>query len=91
VNVTEYECLKSELERELIERFGPMIMGKDLATWLGYPSMPAFRQALSRKIVPVATFRIENRKGYFAMVTDVAVWLANQRYPQEMGSTKNET
>lgn len=83
MNVTEFESMKTELEKDLTDRFGPMITGKDLATWLGYPSMPAFRQSLSRKKVPVATFRIENRKGYFAMVSDVAAWLARQRFPEQ--------
>lgn len=56
-----------------------MISGEALRTALGYPSMEAFRQALSRKTVPIPVFSIDARRGKFALVKDLARWLACQR------------
>jgi len=67
------------LERGLMEKHGPMIANDALRIALGYPSMEAFRQALVRKTVPVPVFGLENRRGKFALVKDVAHWLAKQR------------
>ena len=71
--------LAAALERDLLEKHGPMIANDDLRIALGYPTMDAFRQALSRKTVPVPVFALEKRRGKFALVKDVAVWLAAQR------------
>lgn len=68
-----------ELEQSLNNKYGPMISNEDLRLALGYPSMPAFRQALSRKTVPVPVFAFPNRRGKYALVKDVANWLAAQR------------
>lgn len=73
------EPLAVLLERELMHRYGPMISNDNLRLVLCYPSKEAFRQAISRKTVPIPIFDIENRKGKFALVKDVAVWLAEQR------------
>ena len=67
------------LERDLFERYGPLITDEDLRIALGYKSIDAFRQALTRKTVPVPVFTVENRRGKYALVKDVATWLANQR------------
>lgn len=67
------------LERDLMEKHGPMIANDALRIALGYPSMEAFRQALVRKTVPIPVFGVENRRGKFALVKDVARWLAQQR------------
>ena len=71
--------LAAEIEEQLLRLHGPMISGDALRTALGYPSMEAFRQALSRKTVPIQVFSIEARRGKFALVRDLARWLANQR------------
>ncbi len=67
------------IERDLFERHGPMIADDALRIALGYRSTEAFRQALTRKTVPVPVFSVENRRGKYALVKDVALWLANQR------------
>ncbi|WP_228894805.1 hypothetical protein [Pseudoduganella aquatica] len=67
------------IERQLLHRYGPLIGNDDLCQALGYPSKDAFRQALARKHVPVPVFDIENRRGKFALVADVAKWLLVQR------------
>lgn len=71
--------LAEALERDLAEKHGPLIANDALRIALGYPSMDAFRQALVRKTVPVFVFSLDNRRGKFALVKDVACWLAMQR------------
>ncbi|MFL9927159.1 hypothetical protein PQR62_22995 [Herbaspirillum lusitanum] len=73
------EPLAVLLDRELTSRYGPMVSNDNLRLVLGYSSMEAFRQALSRKTIPIPVFEIENRRGKFALVKDVATWLAAQR------------
>ena len=73
------EPLATLLERELTSRYGPIVSNDNLRLVLGYASKEAFRQALSRKTIPIPVFEIENRRGKFALIKDVAVWLAVQR------------
>jgi hypothetical protein len=73
------EPLADVLNRDLAGRYGPMISNDNLRLALGYPSKEAFRQALSRKTIPVPIFEIENRRGKFALTKDIASWLAAQR------------
>jgi hypothetical protein len=73
------EPLAILLERELMSRYGPMVSNDALRLALGYTSKEAFRQALSRKTVPIPVFALANRRGKFALVKDVATWLAIQR------------
>ncbi len=73
------KALAESLERELMAKHGPLISNDDLRQALGYPSMGAFRQALSRKIMPVPVFTLPNRRGKHALVKDVALWLSQQR------------
>ncbi|MBO3672047.1 hypothetical protein J5N52_08450 [Acinetobacter soli] len=67
------------IERDLLERHGPMISDEALRIALGYRSTDAFRQALTRKTVPIPIFSVENRRGKYALVKDLAFWLAKQR------------
>jgi len=46
---------------------------------LSYPSAASFQRALARGIVPVPVFKIEHRRGSFALARDVAEWLSRQR------------
>lgn len=71
--------LADELDHSLNEKYGPMVSGENLRIVLGYSSMPAFRQALSRRTVPVPVFTLPNRRGKYALAKDVAIWLAAQR------------
>jgi len=75
----EMRTLAEVLESDLLGQYGPMLTGEALRKALGYPSMDAFRQALSRGTVPVKVFPLENRRGKFALAKDVATWLAEQR------------
>jgi len=71
--------LASRLEGDLFDRHGPMLCGESLRAALGYRSMDAFRQAFARGTVPVPVFPIKHRRGKYALVKDVAQWLAQQR------------
>ncbi len=68
--------LALSIERDLLDRHGPLIADDALRVALGYRSMEAFRQAIARKTVPVAVFGIPDRRGKFALAKDVARWLA---------------
>jgi hypothetical protein len=72
-------CLAQELEKDLLNLYGPILTGDSLRKALGYRSMDALRQAVARKTVPVLIFSLENRRGKFALAKDVATWLATQR------------
>jgi len=72
-------ALAQALESDLLRQYGPMLTGDALRQALGYPSSDALRQAIARKTVPVPVFAIKNRRGKFALVKDVAQWLADQR------------
>lgn len=71
--------LAHALERDLFAQYGPMLSGDALRLALGYPSKDALRQAICRGTVPVPVFPLENRRGKFALVKDVAQWLAKER------------
>ncbi len=73
------KALAESLERQLMAEYGPLLANDDLRQALGYASMNAFRQALFRKTVPVPVFALPNRRGKYALVTDVARWLSQQR------------
>ncbi|QSX39191.1 hypothetical protein JYB85_17925 [Shewanella sedimentimangrovi] len=84
------EQLAAELKQDLLDLYGPMIYGKALYKSLGYGSGDAFRQAVSRKSVPVPVFTIENRRGKFALTKDVALWLAKQRLQPILDTARQE-
>ncbi len=75
----EIEPLSIILERDLMNRYGPIIGRDDLRKALGYKTDDAFRQALSRNTIPIPVFEIEHRKGKFALVKDLAAWLETMR------------
>jgi hypothetical protein len=71
--------LETVLSQELTHAHGPLMGGAALWKALGFTSSDAFRQAHSRGLLPVPVFNIPNRRGKFALVHDVARWLAEMR------------
>ena len=71
--------LALQLEADLMREYGPLMAGANLCAALGYPSRAAFRQAVARGTVPIPVFPIANRRGWYALVKDVANWLAERR------------
>lgn len=75
----ELQKLVEHLENQLLKlHHSPVITGEALRSSLGYRSDEAFRQSLTRNTVPVRVFTIENRRGKFALIRDIAIWLANE-------------
>ena len=80
----EVKTLAEQLEKDLLQMYqSPLISGDDLRKAMGYRSVDAFRQAMARKTVPVNLFSLSNRRGKYALVKDIAVWLAKQSIESE--------
>ena len=80
-----------ELHNQLLERYGPLIGGKDLRQALGFPSAAAFRQAALRGTLPVAVFTLPNRKGRFALTGEVSAWLRQRREMAVLPTVSTQT
>ena len=72
--------LARSLEIDMLNQYGFMLSGNSLRKALGFSSMDALRQAIARGKIPIPIFPLENRRGKYALVKDVANWLAEQRY-----------
>ena len=68
---------------ELIEAYGPLVSGRDLAKLAGFKSTDALRVAEQRGRLGFQVFRIEGRRGRFARVDDVVEWIESQGRTQE--------
>lgn len=73
------EALASELEDDLVDRYGLMLGSNALSRELGYASHEAFRKAKQRGRIEVPLFDVPNRRGSFALTKEVATWIAKQR------------
>lgn len=62
-------------EERLTKIYGPLLASRDLWKVLGYSSPAAYRQSRIRGQIPVVEFKIDGRRGRFALTRDVAVWL----------------
>jgi hypothetical protein len=77
---SDLDTLAFELERELMHRYGsPLLTGEKLAKAMGYRSIHSLRKHMSQPAFPVELFIITGRRGRFALVKDIALWLAKQR------------
>lgn len=76
---TDVQQIAGELSGRLTEQYGAVLGSTALIKELGYPSSGSFHQALARGTVPVPVFKIEHRRGSFALARDVAAWLSRQR------------
>lgn len=78
--MNELNDLEKALEEDMLKLHGPVLTGEALMRSLGYVSKDAFRQSIVRKTVPIPVFRMENRRGYYALTKEVAEYLAKARY-----------
>ena len=62
-----------------LERLGPLVGGSQLITMLGYRTPDAFEKARTKNLVGVRVFRLENRRGWYALTTEVCEWLLRAR------------
>lgn len=69
------QALRPDLARALMERFGPLMGGADLRRALGFRSDVTFHRAARLGQLPVKVFKIEGRRGKYALTTEVAQWL----------------
>lgn len=69
----------SQLESKMMKTLGPLLGGEALWRALGFGSAHSFRRALRNGEVGVRIFRLPNRRGAYALTTDVARWLDSQR------------
>ena len=76
---TDVQCVADELAQRLSERYGTVLGSNALIKELAYPSAASFQQALARGAVPVPIFKLQHRRGSFALTRDVAMWLSRQR------------
>lgn len=77
--------LAKELEKDLLNLYGsPLLSGADLQKAMGYRTIDAVRQAIARKTIPVKVFSMENRRGKYALVKDIAYWLAENAISEEV-------
>ncbi|RDS83902.1 hypothetical protein DWU98_04525 [Dyella monticola] len=84
------EALTNALEHDLLQRYGPLVGQDDLRQALGYPTMDAFRQAYVRGLVPIPVFPLPNRRGKYALVKDLAGWLATLRQEVRQSPPRRE-
>lgn len=76
------EVLARELEASLSIQYGAILSAPEIQKVLGYPSEYAYRQAVNRKTIPVPIFELKHRRGKFALLRDVVLFLACVRLGQ---------
>lgn len=79
INEQEMAILTAALQEALLVAHGPLIGGESVWKVLGFPSVDAFRQAMHRHTLPDVLMNIEQRVSQFALIYDVAEWLATER------------
>ena len=84
----EIDQLQSTLEKDLLNLYGPLLSSEVLQKVLGYSSRDAFRQAINRQVLDIPLFDIAHRKGKFALAKDVAVFIAKQRYADDISNNE---
>lgn len=78
------EALAKSLEKDLLGLYGsPLLSGEDLQKAMGYRTIDAVCQAIARKTIPVNVFTMKNRRGKYALVKDIAYWLATNAILKE--------
>jgi hypothetical protein len=72
--------------QQLLEKYGPMVGGKDLYMVLGFKTYGSFRLANERLQIHVRVFKIPRRRDWYALTSDLAQWLLSLSQTQD-GST----
>ena len=67
--------IKSKMEEQLTDKYGPLIGGADLWKTMGFKTHAAFKRAQRLGLLDMHVFEIKNRKGYFALTHDLASWI----------------
>lgn len=77
--VVDARAMADALFTQLQQQYGSVLDSSALIKELGYRSAASFQRALARGTVPIPVFKIQHRRGSFALALDVATWLSNQR------------
>ena len=81
--------LCQRLEQTLIEKYGAMVGGADLAHLIGYRSADTLRKAVANDALTLKTFWVPGRQGRFALTVEVADWLMSMRQQQSATDSNN--
>ena len=65
--------------QQLVDQYGPIVGGRELRELLGYRTAPAMQRAVRKDLVGAPVFSMPGRRGLFAITTDIAGWLLEQR------------
>lgn len=73
------QALTQKIESDLLKLFGtPILTVNDLKKALNYSSAAAIHQSIAKGTFPIRVFSMPNRRGHFALASDVAHYLALQ-------------
>lgn len=73
--------LADKLEKDMLTLYhSPLLVEGALVEALGYRSLVALREAIRKRRIGVPIFKFENRHGKYALVKDVARYLAEKRF-----------
>ena len=78
------------LNQQLLEKYGPMVGGKDLYAILGFKTYGSFRLANERQLIPVKIFKIPRRRDWYALTSDLAQWLLSLTQTRDCRSCEKE-
>lgn len=67
---------------DLLGQYGEWMSGAALWRTLGFQTARSFQRSAQRGALPVATFKIEGRRGAAAQTRDVARWLDSLKSQQ---------
>ncbi|WP_281648515.1 hypothetical protein [Parendozoicomonas sp. Alg238-R29] len=83
--------LSGELKNDLLTlHCSPVLSGEQLRQAMGFRTLGALHQAITQQNFPVKLFTIPKRRGRFALVADVAQWLAKQSIENSCDLIKKE-
>jgi hypothetical protein len=85
------DCLEAVILDDLLRRWGPLLQGDALRRALGFSTMAALRQAITRGTTPVPLFKIDGRRGRYALTWTVAHWLASHSADSGANITSKST
>ena len=67
-----------KLVDHMMVRFGPTLGGEDLYAALGFKTYASFHRSKLRGELGIHVFKLQGRKGWFALTDEVADWLEKQ-------------
>lgn len=78
-----------DLKSRMFEKYGPTITGDDLYQMVGFETYEAFHRAKKLNQFSLKVFKLENRRGWYALTEELAEWIYNQANKSNL-EVKNE-